>query len=104
MKNKKSIFNVAIIGCGKIGYKRANALTSKGKLLACSDKNYQNAKKLAKKYKATPYKNWIDIMGIAEIDIVIICTYHNTLSVIAKEAIKAKKNVLIEKPGALNSK
>ncbi len=104
MIKKNTKFTVGIIGCGKIGNKRALALTSRTKLLACSDINFENAKSLAKKFKAKPFRSWEELIKIKEIELVIICTYHNTLSVIAKNAIKNNKHVLIEKPGAINSK
>ena len=98
MSNKNKPYNIAIIGCGKIGFKRAEALSDKGKLVACSDIVFSNAIKLANKFGAIPYKNWKDVILIKEIDIFIICTFHNTLSTIAKEVVKSGKHLLIEKP------
>ena len=40
---------VAIIGCGLIGQKRANALGRYGRLVACSDITKSRAKKIGKK-------------------------------------------------------
>ena len=104
MSNKNKPYNIAIIGCGKIGFKRAEALSDKGKLVgAVGDMVFSNAIKLANKFGAIPYKNWKDVVLIKEIDICIICTFHNTLSTIAKEVVKSGKHLLIEKPGAIKS-
>lgn len=96
--------NVAIIGCGLIGNKRAQYLKG-GKLLYCVDINFQRAQALADKMPGCQVlSNWEEVMTKSEIDIVIIATTHEVLTEISLEAIKAGKHVLIEKPGARFSK
>lgn len=96
--------NVAIIGCGLIGNKRAQSLKG-GHLLYCADKNLQRAQNLASQAPGCQVlSHWQEVMTKPEIDIVIIATTHEVLTEICLAAIKAKKNVLIEKPGARFSK
>ncbi|WP_342146844.1 Gfo/Idh/MocA family oxidoreductase [Rickettsiella endosymbiont of Aleochara curtula] len=96
--------NVAIIGCGLIGNKRAQYLKG-GHLLYCVDKNLQRAQNLAIQSPGCQVlSSWQEVMTKSEIDIVIIATTHEVLTEISLAAIKAKKNVLIEKPGARFSK
>ena len=44
-------FNIGIIGCGLVGYKRSRSLGLKGRLVACADININRAKKLASNKK-----------------------------------------------------
>ena len=44
-------FNIGIIGCGVIGFKRSKSLGPKGKLVACADLNINRAKKTCSKQK-----------------------------------------------------
>lgn len=95
------IVNVAIIGCGLIGQKRANALKNKKNLLFCVDKVYEKAKHLADQFSgciaSTDYQK---IVQDADVQVVIISTLHNALAEIAHAAVASGKHVLIEKPGA----
>ncbi len=92
--------NVAIIGCGLIGRKRA-ANHSGSKLIACVDTVEENAQNLVAQYPgASAYTDWKDVLKIKDIDIVIVATTHNVLAEITLEAIKAGKHVLVEKPAA----
>lgn len=92
--------NVAIIGCGLVGAKRAQHLKG-GNLLYCVDKNIEKARQLACKVPGCQVlSRWEDVMDKSEIDIVIIATTHEALSKISLAAIKAGKNLLLEKPGA----
>ncbi|MGC1853847.1 MAG: Gfo/Idh/MocA family oxidoreductase [Candidatus Aquirickettsiella sp.] len=95
---------VAIIGCGLIGNKRARYLKG-GNLLYCVDKNLQRAQILANQVPGCQVlSSWQEVMTKSEVDIVIIATTHEVLTEISLAAIKAGKNLLIEKPGARFSK
>lgn len=100
--NKFKVLNVGIIGCGLIGGKRAVSLGDLGKLVACSDINFDRAKSFASKYDCRPIPEWRDLLRDEQIDVVIISTLHDSLVEISCEAMLAGKNVLIEKPGARN--
>ncbi|WP_342220607.1 Gfo/Idh/MocA family oxidoreductase [Rickettsiella endosymbiont of Miltochrista miniata] len=96
--------NVAIIGCGLIGNKRAQYLKG-GNLLYCVDIKIQKAQALANKNPGCQVLlSWQEVMIKPEIDIVIVATTHEVLTEISLAAIEAGKNVLIEKPGARFSK
>ena len=100
MKKDDEVFLVGIIRCGVIGSKRANALGFRGKLVACVDTNIARADALAKTYGAIAYDNWVDLLQMAEVDIVIISTLHDSLADITCAAVQSGKHVLVEKPAA----
>jgi len=93
--------NVAIVGCGLIGQKRARALGS-ARLLACADVQRDRAEALARTSPgATATDDWRSIVGSAEIDIVIVSTINAALAGVTRAAAEAGKHVLVEKPAAL---
>lgn len=92
--------NVAIIGCGIIGKKRARAL-GEHNLIVASDINLERAKAVACiKDGAIFCSDWKYALATPEIDIIIIATTNDNLAKIALESVKAGKHVLVEKPGA----
>jgi len=92
--------NVAIIGCGLIGQKRAKKL-NQARLVACADVVREKAETLAKQYAGCTFsQDWREIINRADIDIVIVATLHAALAEIAVAAVNAGKHVLIEKPAA----
>ncbi|HVS26531.1 MAG TPA: Gfo/Idh/MocA family oxidoreductase [Burkholderiales bacterium] len=92
--------NVAIIGCGLIGEKRANALAG-ARLVACADTQLARAEQLARAAPGcTATTDWRSAAERKDIDIVVIATPHNALAEIAGVAIQAGKHVLAEKPAA----
>lgn len=103
MTEKNRVFGVGIIGCGLIGQKRANALGSGGKLIACADIAIDRATSLANRFNAKSFNDWREIMAMDEVDIVIISTLHNSLAEITLAAVHSGKNVLVEKPAARTS-
>lgn len=95
--------NVAIVGCGLIGTKRAASLAG-CRLAACCDQDIRRAEALAGDYPdAAPASDWRATAAMPGIDIVIVATTHDMLARIAAEAARAGKHVLIEKPGARRS-
>ena len=101
IKNNK-IFGIGIIGCGLIGHKRADSLGEKGRLIACADIDKSRSDRMAKRFNAKSFQDWQELLELKEIDIVIVCTLHDTLSEISEAALLKGKNVLVEKPGARN--
>jgi predicted dehydrogenase len=92
--------NVAIIGCGFIGQKRANALAGT-RLRACADIIEGRARSLALKHPgAVVLPDWRLALELPDIDIVIVATTHNVLAEITLAAVMAGKHVLVEKPAA----
>ena len=91
--------NVAIVGCGLIGHKRAKNL-GKCRLVACVDQIAEKAENFARQYPdCVAYTDLQSALQHPGIEIVIVSTLHASLAEIALAAIQAGKQVLIEKPG-----
>ncbi|MEI6234336.1 MAG: Gfo/Idh/MocA family oxidoreductase [Planctomycetota bacterium] len=92
--------NVAIIGCGLIGQKRARALAG-ARLVACADANPIRAMTLAKQFPGCVAEPDLrSLLGRNDVDIVIVATIHSVLAEITLSAIEAGKHVFVEKPAA----
>lgn len=103
MTGDQDMLGVGIIGCGLIGHKRAAALGSGGRLIACADIASEKANDLASRYDALALNNWKDLITINKIDVVIVSTLHDSLAEITLAAVNAGKHVLVEKPAARSS-
>jgi len=91
--------NVAIVGCGLIGQKRARALRH-AQLTVCCDQVSDRAEALAGQYSAGISTDWREVVARPDVDIVIVATTHDLLPRIATCAASHGKHVLIEKPAA----
>jgi predicted dehydrogenase len=96
--------NVAIIGCGLIGVKRAKSL-GEHHLVAVADVQAERAKRLAEgaAHIQSVGSDWQAVVGRSDVDIVIVATTNNALAEITLAAAKAGKHVLVEKPAARNT-
>ena len=97
------IFGVGIIGCGLIGQKRAKALGSGGKLVACADIDVSRAENLARTSAGKVFRDWRELVWSPEVEMVIVATLHDSLAEITRTAAEAGKHVLVEKPAARNA-
>ena len=93
--------NLAVIGAGRWGFnhiKTANALLGAGLKYVCdvSDKTESKLKDAGINAKFTT--NFDDVLNDVEINAVIISTSAETHFELAKKALLAGKNVLVEKP------
>lgn len=79
--------NVAIIGCGLIGRKRALALPKKDKLVACCDINRKIADKFASDFSCLPFTDYRDLINKVKCDIVIIAVVNK----FAKDIVAATR-------------
>ncbi|MCJ7740868.1 Gfo/Idh/MocA family oxidoreductase [Candidatus Microgenomates bacterium] len=95
--------NIAIIGAGLIGYKRAANLPKTVKISAVCDIVRERAKQFAQKYSCNFTTDWQEAISNPQVEAVIISTTNNLLAPIASKAIEKGKHVLIEKPGGRNS-
>ena len=94
--------NVAIIGCGAIGQKRAAALAGCS-LVSCADNDLPRAERLACiAGNCAAVADWRKAIERADVDLVVVATPHGSLAQITREAIEAGKHVLVEKPAARN--
>ena|SRR3990167_3751190 len=92
--------NVAIIGCGFIGEKRARQLGA-CRLVACVDKDFAKAERLASGYPdCVALTDWREAVNRSDVEMVIIAVLHSSLAEIAYAAVSAGKHVMLEKPGA----
>jgi predicted dehydrogenase len=97
--------NFALIGCGRIAHRHADALTKneKAKLVAVCDLLPERAREFKDKYGArdwcTEYRR---VLERPDIDVVNICTPSGLHAQMGIEAAQAGKQVIIEKPMALS--
>jgi predicted dehydrogenase len=91
---------VAIIGCGRMGQRRAAALRD-ARLVAVHDVDLERARALASGHEGCVTAGGVaEVAGRSDVDIVLVCTPHHALAPAALAAIEAGKHVLVEKPGA----
>jgi len=97
--------NIAVIGCGSIGEKRAHLIKDYGRLVAFVDTVPEKAGNLAKQFPGCAvYRDWQEVVNNPGINVIFIATLHASLAEIARAAVIAGKHVFIEKPGACNAK
>jgi predicted dehydrogenase len=89
---------VALVGCGKIGRKRALALASDA-LVSCYDSRHDAAQSLAAEVGITPAQTLEDLLELQP-EVVIVSTSNDALAEVAVKALAAGAHVLVEKPGA----
>ncbi len=91
---------IAIIGCGIIGARRANALA----LISWSpaqDPKLNRAEAIAAQHPGcVATGDWREIVGREDVDAVIISTTNDMLASATLAAVVTGKHVLVEKPGA----
>ncbi len=92
---------VAIIGCGLIGKKRADALKP-AHLVVCADLNVERAQALAKPFGAQATTDWQAAAQHPDVQMVVVATTNNHLAEITRLAAEHGKHVLVEKPAARN--
>jgi len=99
-----SALKFGIIGCGLIGKKRAAALKP-GQLLYACDLEASRAENLAQTAPgAQAVTDFRKVLADSRVDAVVIATMNSLLAPIALESAAAGKHVLVEKPGALDSR
>lgn len=96
------MIDIAIIGAGLIGKKRALGLPTGLRLSKICDVDLEKGEKFAKEFSCIYEKDWKNIITDPGIKAVIVSTTNNFLFPITVEAIKAGKHVLVEKPGGRN--
>ena len=91
---------LAIIGCGDIAPRHAEALTQtpNARLVACMDVVEASAKSLGEQYGVPYFTTLDDLLARADVDVVLIATPASTHAPIAEQAAKAGKAVICEKP------
>ena len=95
--------NVAIIGAGLIGTKRAGAVVKNSDLKLVCDLDSKRAEELAEKYKSDFCLDYNEIVSYDDINTVIVATTNEYLAPISVASLRAGKHVLCEKPLGRNS-
>ncbi len=94
---------VAIVGCGLIGAKRADAITAAGdELLACHDIEEAATRSLSGRHGCRSCATFEELLD-GEPQVVVIATTHDRLADLAERAMVAGAHVLVEKPAAILS-
>lgn len=100
--------NVGIIGCGEIAFSKHMPGLSKLKgvqMTAFCNRSIEKAESAAAEFGADVskvYKDYHKLLQNEEIDLVHICTPNNSHAKISIAALKSGKDVMCEKPMALN--
>lgn len=94
--------NIAIIGAGLIGKKRALSLPKGMKLKSVCDVDRARADAFGKEFSCEVEHHFEKVMSDKSVEAVFICTPNKFSAVVAEKAILAGKHVLIEKPGSRN--
>jgi predicted dehydrogenase len=97
--------NLALIGCGALGARRAEELRALGaavvRLVHCADRDLGRARAAARPHEScSADTDWRAPLARRDVEAVIVATPHDTLAEIARAAIAAGKHVLVEKPAA----
>ncbi|GCL72390.1 Gfo/Idh/MocA family protein [Paenibacillus naphthalenovorans] len=95
--------NFAIIGCGHIAKKHAEAMENipEANLVAVCDKIPDNMEYYKDTYKVETYTDVRELLSFSQADVVCICTPSGTHAHLAVLAAAAGKHVIVEKPMAL---
>lgn len=95
---------VGIIGAGSYGAQHAEALAALGsenvRLAAASRTNADALADFSKQYGTKGFTDYHDLLADPAVDIVVIATPHHQHTLIAEEAARAGKHILLEKPMA----
>lgn len=100
----KNVLKFGILGCGMIADIHAKAINTlnNAKLIGVADNNIESAKIFADKYNVAFFSNYEEMLECGEIDAVCICTPSGFHAENAIAALKKGKNVVLEKPMAIN--
>ena len=95
---------VAIVGCGNISHRHAEAYAKTGRadLVGVADVVEAKARAAAEKYGATPYASVTELLAAEDPDLVSVTTPPGSHAEIAIEVLAAGKSVLLEKPPVLS--
>lgn len=94
--------SVGIIGCGRIGARRADALATPDTLVACCDVDSEASRELARRHGCKVCATARELLGL-ELDVVIVATVHDQLAALAELALRSGAHVLVEKPAAVST-
>ena len=94
--------SVGMVGCGRIGAKRAGALAPPDRLLACCDLERAAAVELARVHGCEVCATAQELL-LLEPDVVVVATVHDQLAALAELALMSGAHVLVEKPAGVST-
>jgi predicted dehydrogenase len=97
-----SSLRVAIVGCGLIGAKRAQALRPNDELLACYDIAETAARALARSHGCRVCATLEELLDLRP-QVVVVAAVHSRLAELTERALGAGAHVLVEKPAGASS-
>jgi predicted dehydrogenase len=94
------MIRVAIVGCGRMGRRRADALEDAA-LIAVADPDETRARELAGRFLGcASHTDWRAVVSRSDVEVVIVATPNDGLAPVTLAAIERGKHVLVEKPAA----
>lgn len=95
--------NVGILGAGLIGKKRAASLAPGMTLVGAFDTNLAIYEQFKRQFPTSNFDSPNQLFEkVGPGGLIVVCTPHDQLAALAKQALQFGCNVLIEKPGARN--
>jgi predicted dehydrogenase len=90
---------VAIVGCGKIGERRARVASATGDtVVLVADIDEQRCRTLATELNCPWTSDWVDVVESRAVEVVVVATINSALAQISAAALRKGKHVLCEKP------
>lgn len=98
--------NFAIVGCGHIAKKHAEAITKAegANFVAVCDTDPSKMEPFIQQYNVQGYTQLSELLKNDEVDVINICTPSGFHANIAVESANAKKHIVVEKPIAMTLK
>jgi UDP-N-acetyl-2-amino-2-deoxyglucuronate dehydrogenase len=100
----KEKIRFGLVGCGRIAPRHANSLLPipNAELVAVADNKPTRANQFSKEYNVDSYYDYRYLLDRKDIDVVTIATPNGLHPLMSIHALQAEKNVICEKPMALN--
>jgi predicted dehydrogenase len=92
---------VGVIGCGRIGAKRAEALSPRDVLTGCCDVDPAAADAFAARHGCVACTTPEQLLALAP-EVVVIATVHDQLAPLVESSLAAGAHVLVEKPAGVS--
>lgn len=104
----KKRLKLGVIGVGRIAMAHVNAamdLKDQIELIAIADIRADRAKEIAEEFGVINiYSDYHDLLADREIEAVIVCLPNHLHHPVCRDAARAKKHIMVEKPMAMNLK